>query len=136
MWSRGRDPTLGRMETAAARERRRLADALLWAAGVAWLGGLLIGVAMLWLEVATEIFFAFVHIFVPGSGTGDTSEWLLSVGATAMAMCLLSAVGSAWVLVQTPGSTAQPWLVGALSGLLGWAVGSGVVLLALGGPYG
>ena len=123
------------METAAARERRRLADALLWAAGVAWLGGLLIGGAMLWLDVAADIFFAFVHIFVPGSGTGDTSGWLLTVGVTAMALCLLTALGSAWVLVQTPGSNAPPSLVGALSGVLGWAVGGAVVLLALGGPY-
>jgi hypothetical protein len=136
MWSRARDATLGRVETAAARERRRLSDALLWAVGVAWLGGLLIGAAMLWLDVAAEIFVAFVSIFVPVQGAGDTSGWLLSVGATAMATCLLSAVGSAWVLAQTPGSNAQPWLVGALSGVLGWAVGTGVVLLALGGPYG
>jgi hypothetical protein len=136
MWSQGGDATLGRVETAAARQRRRLADALLWAAGVAWLGGLLIGVAMLLLDVGAEILFAFVDIFVPVQGTGDTSRWLLSVGATAMAMCLLSAVGSAWVLVRTPGSNAPPWLVGALCGLLGWAVGAGVVLLALGAPYG
>ena len=123
------------METVAARERRRLADALLWAAGVAWLGGLVIGGAMLWLDVAAEIFLAVARIFVPGSGSGDTSGWLLTLGVAAMALCLLTALGSAWVLVQT-GSNAPPSLVGALSGVLGCTVGAAVVLIALGGPYG
>jgi hypothetical protein len=56
---------------------------------------------------------------------------MLTVAVAAMVSCLATALGAAWVLATTPGSKAPPWLVGTVSGVLGWAVGIGVGWLAL-----
>ncbi len=131
MWrGRPRVHTAG-VETTAAAERRRRADAMLWAAGVAWLGALAAVPAALVLDMAFELILAISAIFIPDAGGADLSGWVLTVALTAMATCLLTALGSAWVLATTPGSQAPPWLVGSLSGVLGWAVGGGVGWLAL-----
>jgi hypothetical protein len=104
---------------------------MLWAAGVAWLGALAAVPLALVLDVAFELILAFAAVFVPDTAGVDLSGWVLTVALTAMATCLLTALGSAWVLATTPGSHAPPWLVGSLSGVLGWAVGIGVGWLAL-----
>jgi hypothetical protein len=104
---------------------------MLWAAGVAWVGALAAVPAALVLDMAFRFILAISAIFVRDAEGADLSGWVLTVALTAMASCLLTALGSAWVLVSTPGSQAPPWLLGSLSGLLGWGVGAGVGWLAL-----
>jgi hypothetical protein len=120
------------VETTTAAERRRRADTMLWAAGVAWVGALAAIPAALLLDAAFTVVLAFGSIFVPASAEADPTGWVLTVAVTAMASCLATALGSAWVLATTPGSKAPPWLAGSLSGVLGWAVGAGVGWLVLG----
>jgi hypothetical protein len=117
--------------TTTAADRRRRADAMLWAAGVAWVGALAAIPAALLLDAAFEVVLAFGSIFVPAAAEADPTEWMLTVAVAAMVSCLATALGAAWVLATTPGSKAPPWLVGTLSGVLGWAVGIGVGWLAL-----
>lgn len=121
------------METTSAAERRHRADAMLWAAGVAWVGALAVVPAAFLLDAAFEVVLAFGSIFVPEAADADPTGWVVTVAVAAMASCLVTALGSAWVLATTPGSKAPSWLVGMVSGVLGWAVGAGVGWLVLGG---
>lgn len=105
---------------------------MLWAAGVAWVGALAVVPAALVVDAGLRFVLAFSAVFAPGLEGADLSGWILTVALSAMASCLVTALGSAWVLATTPGSQAPPWLVGTLSGVLGWAVGAGVGWLALG----
>lgn len=122
-----------RVETSQAADRRRRADAVLWAAGVAWVGALAALPAALLLDVLGTVLVAFLAVLDPDVADADPTGWVLTVALTAMGTCLVTAVGAARVLVTTPGSSAPPWLVGTLSGLLGWAAGAGVGWLALRG---
>ena len=119
------------VETTAAVDRRRRTDAMLWAAGVAWLGALAVVPAAFLLDMALQFVLAVAAVFVPDPDSIDLSGWVLTVALAAMVSCLVTALGSAWVLATTPGSQAPPWLVGSLSGVLGWVVGAGVAWLAL-----
>lgn len=119
------------VETTAAADRRRRTNAMLWAAGVAWLGALAVVPAVFMLDMAMQLVLAMAAVFVADPRSIDLSGWLLTVALTAMVSCLVTALGSAWVLATTPGSQVPPWLVGSLSGVLGWVVGAGVAWLAL-----
>ena len=103
-------------------QRRDARHALLWATGVSWAGVLTIGAVLLLAHVAA---------LMPRSAEGDATGWLVAVGATAMGLCLVSGVGSAWVLARAPGARTQPWLLGSLCGLFGWAMGAVVLALAV-----
>ena len=107
-------------------------DAMLWAAGVAWVGALVAVPVALLLDAALTFVLAIGSIFVPSAAEADPTEWVVTVAVAAMASCLVTAVGSAWVLATTPGSKARPWLVGTVSGVFGWAVGAGIGWLVLG----
>ena len=105
---------------------------MLWAAGVAWVGALVAIPVALLLDAALTFVLAIGSIFVPAAAEADPTEWVVTVAVAAMASCLATALGSAWVLATTPSSKAPPWLVGTASGLLGWAVGAGIGWLVLG----
>jgi hypothetical protein len=109
-------------------------DAMLWAAGVAWVGALVAVPVALLLDAALTALLAFMSIFSPtvAEAEADATGWVVTVAVAAMASCLVTALGSAWVLATTPGSKAPPWLVGTVSGVFGWAVGAGIGWLVLG----
>jgi hypothetical protein len=121
----------GAMERAEERERRRRVDAVTWAAVVAWVGVVAVVPAALALDAALAVLQAVVSVFVPEAAGADLTGWVLAVAVAAAGTGLVAALGSAWVLATTPGSSAPPWLVGSASGVLGWAVGAGVGWVAL-----
>jgi hypothetical protein len=112
-------------------QRRDARDALLWATGVSWAGVLAIGAVLMLAHLAAVILGAFLAALMPHSAERDATGWLVAVGATAMGLCLVSGVGSAWVLARGPGARTQPWLLGSLCGLFGWAMGAVVLALAV-----
>jgi len=112
-------------------QRRDARDALLWATGVSWAGVLAIGAVLMLAHLAAVILGAFLAALMPHSAERDATGWLVAVGATAMGGCLVSGVGSAWVLARAPGARTQPWLLGSLCGLFGWAMGAVVLALAV-----
>lgn len=114
-----------------ALQRREARHTLLWATGVSWAGVLTIGAVLLLAHVAALVLGAFMAALMPHSAEGDATGWLVAVGATAMGLCLVSGVGSAWVLARAPGARTQPWLLGSLCGLFGWAMGAVVLALAV-----
>lgn len=112
-------------------QRRDARHALFWATGVSWAGVVTIGMVLLLAHVASLVLGAFVAALMPHSAQADATGWLVAVGATAMGLCLVSGVGSAWVLARPPGARTQPWLLGSLCGLFGWAMGAVVLALAV-----
>ena len=120
-----------RVRTSSAAERRHRHDVMLWAAGVAWVGALAVVPAALFLDMGLRVVLAFSAVFSPDLASADPSGWVLALAVTAMATCLLAALGCAWVLSGARGSAAPAWLVGSGSGLLGWAAGAAVTWLAL-----
>ena len=125
-----------RVRASSAAERRHRHDVMLWAAGVAWVGALAVVPAALFLDMGLRFVLAFGAVFSPDLASADPSGWVLALAVTAMATCLLAALGCAWVLsgARSAGaqeSAAPAWLVGGGSGLLGWAAGAAVAWLAL-----
>ena len=112
-------------------QRRDARDALLWATGVSWAGVLAIGAVLMLAHLAAVILGAFLAALMPHSAERDATGWFVAVGATAMGLCLVSGVGSARVLARAPGARTQPWLLGSLCGLFGWAMGAVVLALAV-----
>jgi hypothetical protein len=92
---------------------------------------LAIGAVLLLAHLAAVVLGAFLAALMPHSAERDATGWLVAVGATAMGLCLVSGVGSAWVLARAPGARTQPWLLGSLCGLFGWAMGAVVLALAV-----
>lgn len=88
------------------------------------MGVVTIGAVLLLAHMASLVLGAFVAALMPHSVERDTTGWVVTVGATAMGLCLVSGVGSAWVLARAPGARTQPWLLGSLCGLFGWAMGT------------
>ena len=112
-------------------QRRDARDALLWATGVSWAGVLATGAVLMLAHLAAVVLGAFLAALMPHSAERDATGWFVAVGATAMGLCLVSGVGSAWVLARAPGARTQPWLLGSLCGLFGWAMGAAVLALAV-----
>jgi hypothetical protein len=116
----------------SAAERRHRHDAMLWAAGVAWVGALAVLPAAFFLYLGLQFVLAFTAVFSPGLASADASSWVLVLALVVMGSCLLAAMACAWVLTGGERSAAPAWLVGSGSGLLGWGAGALVAWLALG----
>jgi hypothetical protein len=119
------------METMTAAARRRRTDVVLWAAGVAWVGALAALPAAVFLDLSLQFILAVGSAFAPQAVGADPTAAVLVLALTAMATCLVSALGSAWVLATTAGPGAPAWLLGSASGVLGWLVGAGVAWVLL-----
>jgi len=131
MRRRPRGADTARVQTLSAADRRHRYDAMLWAAGVAWVAVLAVVPAAVFLDVGLQFLLAFAAVFSPGLASADPSSQVLALGVTTMASCLLAALACAWVLTGRPGSVAPAWLVGGGSGLVGWGAGAAVAWLAL-----